>query len=111
MFRRSSIPEISVKELKEKMDEGEAPPLLDVRQPAEHDLGNIGGQHIQLDQLGVRLEELSVAKDAEVVVYCRSGGRSGRAVELLQANGWTGATNLKGGMLAWQAEIDPSLSV
>ena len=111
MFTQPQIPEISVQELKADMDAGDTPVLLDVRQIPEHEQGNIGGQLIQLDQLPARIGEMEDHKDQKIVVYCRSGGRSGRAVQFLQANGYTGATNLRGGMLAWNAEIDPSLSV
>ena len=93
------------------MDKGETPYLLDVRQPGEHSLGNIGGDLIQLDQLPMRLQELEGREGEQFVVYCRSGGRSGRAVQFLQANGYPGATNLRGGMLAWKENIDPSLQV
>ena len=111
MFNKPQLPEISVQELKAAMDADDRPVLLDVRQIPEHEQGNIGGQLIQLDQLPSRVNEIEDLKDTKIVVYCRSGGRSGRAVEFLQANGFTGATNLRGGMLAWSAEIDPSLSV
>ena len=111
MFNSPAIPEISVKELKATLDKGETPYLLDVRQVPEHELGNIGGTLIQLDQLPARLDEIDIDKDAPLVVYCRSGARSGRAVQFLIQNGYTGAVNLKGGMIAWSMEIDPSLSV
>lgn len=110
MFNSPAIPEISVQELKETLDAGETPYLLDVRRPDENARGNIGGQLIPVDQLPARMSELEVDKDAPLVVYCRSGARSGRAVQFLIANGYTGAVNLRGGMLAWSAEIDPSLA-
>lgn len=93
------------------MDSGDKPFLLDVRQVSEHNTGNIGGTLITLNELPARLDELAARKDEKFVVYCRSGGRSGQAVQFLQSNGYTGATNLKGGMLAWQKEIDPSLDL
>lgn len=111
MLNRPGVPEISVRDLKKSMDGGESPVLVDVRQTGEHQLGNIGGMHLQLDQLPARISELNELKEKNFVVYCRSGGRSGQAVQFLHAQGFTGATNLKGGMLAWQAEIDPTLSV
>ena len=115
MLNNPGIQEISVHELKKVMDEGKKPFLLDVRETQEHQLGNIGGELIQLGQLPERLEEIErfIEKDSEtlLVVYCRSGARSGRAVQFLQANGFPGATNLKGGMIAWSAEIDPSVKV
>ncbi len=103
------IPEITVKELKERMDNGDSPFLLDVRRQEEHDFVNIGGRLIQLDYLPDYLDDLEEYKDQEIVVYCRSGARSGRAVQFLQGNGFSKAANLKGGVLAWSQEIDPEL--
>lgn len=111
MLKRSSAAEITVQDLKKMMDSGDTPFLLDVRQVSEHNTGNIGGTLITLNELPTRIDELAAQKDAKFVVYCRSGGRSGQAVQFLQANGYTGATNLKGGMLAWRNEIDSSLNV
>ncbi len=103
------IPEITVQELKSMMDNGQTPFILDVRRPDEHEFVNIGGHLIQLDYLPEKIKEIEDHKDQTVVVYCRSGARSGRAVQFLQANGFDQAINLKGGILAWSAEIDPSL--
>ena len=103
-----NLPEITVQELKEKMDNGEQPFLLDVRRPEEHDFVNIGGHLIQLDYLPNHLEELEQHKNEEIIVYCRSGARSGRAVQFLQSNGFDNVLNLKGGILAWSQEIDSS---
>jgi len=107
----TSIPEIEVKELKRMIDEGNAPVLLDVRQDQEHQQANIGGTLIRLDLLPERMDELEAHKDDQLIVYCRSGARSGRAVHFLRANGFSGAVNLKGGMIAWSNEIDPSMTV
>ncbi len=111
MQKDKSPLEISVQELKEKMDNGEALFLLDVRQPYEHEQANIGGTLIQLDQLPARMAELEGHKEEQFIVYCRSGARSGRAVQYLKALGFSGATNLKGGMIAWSAKIDPTMTV
>ena len=105
----ANIPEITVKELKERLDAGETPFILDVRRREEHDFVNIGGHLIQLDYLPDQIDELEAHKDEEIIVYCRSGARSGRAVQFLQSKGYEQVTNLKGGILAWSAEIDPSL--
>lgn len=91
------------------MDNGQTPFILDVRRPDEHEFVNIGGHLIQLDYLPEKMKEIEDYKDQTVVVYCRSGARSGRAVQFLQANGFDQVINLKGGILAWSAEIDPSL--
>lgn len=105
----SQIPEITVTELKERLDSGETPFILDVRRKEEHEFVNIGGKLIQLDYLPDHLDELEPHKDDEIIVYCRSGARSGRAVQFLKSKGYEQVTNLKGGILAWSAEIDPSL--
>ena len=105
----SQIPEITVTELKKRLDSGETPFILDVRRKEEHEFVNIGGTLIQLDYLPDHLEELEAHKHDEIIVYCRSGARSGRAVQFLKSKGFEQAINLKGGILAWTAEIDPSL--
>jgi molybdopterin/thiamine biosynthesis adenylyltransferase/rhodanese-related sulfurtransferase len=100
--------DITVKELKERMDRGDAPRLIDVREPHEYEICNIpGAELIPAGQLAQRLDEFD--KNAEIVVHCKSGGRSGRAVEMMRAKGFTNARNLTGGILAWIDQIDPSL--
>lgn len=94
--------DITVKELKEKMDRGEEVVLIDVRQPDEHEAFNVGGQLIPLQSLPHRLQELEQHRDDEVVVYCRSGARSGNAQRFLRQQGFSNVRNLQGGMLAWQ---------
>lgn len=103
------IPEITVSELKKRLDAGESPFILDVRRKEEHEFVNIGGHLIQLDYLPDQIDELDAHKNDEIIVYCRSGARSGRAVQFLMAKGFEKAINLKGGILAWSAEIDPTL--
>ena len=103
------IPEITVKTLKERIDSGDEPFLLDVRRQKERDFVNIGGKLIELDSLPDHVEELADQKDDEIIVYCRSGARSARAVQFLQSQGFEKVYNLKGGILAWSAEIDPSM--
>lgn len=94
--------DITVNELKEKMDRGEEVVLIDVRQPDEHEAFNVGGQLIPLQSLPHRLEEIKQHRDDEVVVYCRSGARSGNAQRFLRQQGFKNVRNLQGGMLAWQ---------
>ncbi len=101
--------EITVKELKEKLDRGEDFQLVDVREDFEYQTSNLGGQHIPL--AGVLIESDKISKDKPVVVMCRSGKRSAAAIMQLESQGFTNLYNLKGGILAWQAEIDPSLQV
>lgn len=103
------VPELSVQELKDMMDRGARPFLLDVRRPDEYAVANLKGKLIPLQELPARLDELEAHKEEPIVVYCRSGARSGQAVAYLQARGFEGAQNLKGGILAWSREIDPSV--
>ncbi len=103
------VPEISVHDLKQRRDAGTAPFVLDVREPYEAEIASIDAdQLIPVDQLEERLEELEAEKDEEIVVHCRSGGRSAKATELLRRKGYD-ASNLAGGVLAWSDEIDPDV--
>ena len=101
--------EITVKELNERLQSGEDVFLLDVREPFEREIINIGGLLIPMRTLPDRLDELEVQKGKQIVVYCRSGARSGRVVHWLRSIGYDSALNLKGGVMAWREEIDPSL--
>ncbi len=103
-------PAISVSEFKSLRDGGKAPFLLDVRQPYEAEIASIGAdQLIPVDELPSRMGELKVDKSSELVVHCRSGGRSAKAVEALRAAGYDKAKNLTGGTLAWSNDIDPDV--
>lgn len=104
-----TVPEITVRDLKDRLDRGERPFILDVRRDDEYAIANLGGHLIPLDELPERLEELAPYRDQPIVVHCRTGGRSARAVELLRQHGFEGAVNLKGGTHAWSDEIDPSM--
>jgi rhodanese-related sulfurtransferase len=102
--------EITVLELKEKMDKGEDFQLIDVREDFEYEMSNLGGLLIPLG--GILIEAEQIAKDKPVIVQCRSGKRSAAAIaQLEQQFGFTNLYNLKGGMLAWAEEIDPSIEV
>lgn len=105
----ASVPETTVRQLKDRIDAGDRPFILDVREPDEYEGANIGGALIPLGELPERLDEIKARQDEDVVVHCRSGGRSTKAVEYLRANGFDKAVNLKGGIHAWSDEIDPSL--
>lgn len=95
--------DITVQELKQKLDVGEKFVFLDVREPWEHEEFNLGAQLIPLGTLVNRMWELEGHKDDEVVVHCRSGARSATAQALLQNQGFTNVRNLIGGALAWQS--------
>ena len=101
--------EISVQELKEKIDKGEDFQLIDVREDFEYQVSNLGGELIPLG--GILIETDKIAKDKEVVIMCRSGKRSAAAVMQLEAQGFTNLYNLYGGILAWQEDIDPAIDV
>ena len=96
---------ITPEEVKERLDKGEQLNLLDVREPHERAEFNIGGIHIPLGQVMMQADELDNLKNQEVIVYCRSGNRSGQAAMILETMGFTNAKNLSGGMLAWQSKF------
>jgi len=81
--------------------------LIDIREPFEYDIVHIGGDRIPMAR--IMHEKDKVAHDKKVVVYCRSGGRSSQVVQALATQGFDNVYNLKGGVLAWVDEIDPSL--
>ncbi len=104
--------ELTVTELKARIDSGESLHLLDVREPSEFATGHIeGAQNIPLGSLPQSLPTLAPLKNKEIICICRSGPRSSAAVRLLQENGFHQARNLSGGMLAWSEKINPNLSV
>jgi molybdopterin/thiamine biosynthesis adenylyltransferase/rhodanese-related sulfurtransferase len=104
----ASVPEITPVELKQMMDEGRDFRLVDVREPHEFDICRIPGSVlIPLGEVPARMNELDSAQ--EIVVHCRSGMRSAKAVELLQKAGFRRIHNLKGGILAWSDQVDPSV--
>ncbi len=101
--------EITVEELKKKIDQEEPFLLLDVREPFEAHISNIDTYStlIPLDDLGGRIQELDETQ--EIVIMCRSGNRSGKACEMLEENGFSNVANLKGGINEWASKIDPTL--
>lgn len=106
----AAVPEITPTELKARLDRGDKLEIIDVREPYEWEIANLGPQGarlIPLASLEERLSELDPA--AEIVLQCRSGGRSERALRQLRAAGFERLWNLKGGILAWADEIDPSI--
>jgi sulfur-carrier protein adenylyltransferase/sulfurtransferase len=102
-----SIAEMSVAQLKDRMEKGERLFLLDVREPFEYEIVNLKGQLIPLGELPARLDELDT--EQEIVVYCHHGNRSRYAAEFLQAQGFRSVKNLTGGIDAWVSEIDPTM--
>ena len=97
---------ITVEELKKRLDAGEKLNIVDVREPHEKADFDIGGVLIPLGQvLSMQIDEIEDLKDKEVIVYCRSGNRSGQACMFLDAMGFKNTRNLVGGILAWQEKI------
>ena len=104
---RNGIPQVTVKELKQRLDAGEDVFVLDVREPYEYQIANIGAKLIPQNDVPKRLNELD--RDREIVVQCRSGQRSQRIAEYLVQQGYANVKNLAGGILAWADEIDPKM--
>ncbi len=105
------VPEITPVELSERLENGDGPVLVDVREPFEvsiADLPDHGQLRIPMGDLLQRYEE--VDPGSEVVLYCRSGSRSARATRFLRAHGYGKAYNLEGGILRWRQDVDPSLT-
>lgn len=104
------IPEITPTELKARLDRGDRLTIIDVREPFEWNIGNLepqGARLIPLKQLPQRMGEID--PEEEIVLQCRSGGRSAQALEYLRAHGYERLLNLQGGILAWSDEVDPSI--
>ena len=94
---------ISVEELKKRLDAGEDVHLVDVREPNENADFNIGGILLPLGEIrNMQTDIIDEWKDDEIVLYCRSGNRSGIATQILEQMGYKNVKNLSGGMLAWQ---------
>lgn len=101
--------EISVQQLKSMMDANEDFQLIDVREEYEKDICEIGGELIPMGEVADNVDK--IRKDKKVVMHCRSGKRSASIIQMLeQAHGYKNLYNLKGGIMAWTEEIDPSLS-
>ncbi|MEZ4825695.1 MAG: rhodanese-like domain-containing protein [Bacteroidia bacterium] len=102
--------DISVKELNDRIDNGNVPVMIGCERTSR--MG--ARQTLDIENLQIlqfKLPELEYLKDKEVVMICRSGGRSGRATEYMRSMGFSKVRNLTGGMLAWKAEIDPTFDV
>lgn len=110
MTADSDFPEITATELKERLDRGDVPVLVDVREHFERriaDLPDHGQLRVPTAELLQRSGE--IGHDKPVVIYCRTGSRSSWATRLLCQRGFTNVVNLKGGLMAWRAEVDPSV--
>jgi adenylyltransferase/sulfurtransferase len=103
----TTVAEIQVEELKKRLDAGEDLFVLDVREPHEYQICNIGGHLIPLGDLPKRVSELDSSQ--EIVAHCRSGVRSAKAVDFLRQAGFKKVHNLAGGILAWADRVDPKM--
>lgn len=103
--------DISVQELSQRIEDGRAPKIIDVREVYEYETGHIDAENIPMSLVPVKIQDLADFRDKELVVVCRSGGRSGQIVNYLKGQGFSEARNLTGGMMAWKANIDPSFSL
>lgn len=97
---------ITPEEVKQRLDKAEKLNLVDVREPYENAEFNIGGKLLPLGKIqSMQTEDIDDLKDEEVILYCRSGNRSGIAAMILDQMGFTNTKNLTGGMLAWQQKF------
>jgi adenylyltransferase/sulfurtransferase len=102
-----AVPEITAAELQQRLHAGQPTFILDVREPHEYEICNLSGYLLPLGELPSRVHELNTAD--EIVVHCRSGVRSARAVDFLRQAGFRKVWSLKGGILAWSDQVDPSI--
>jgi adenylyltransferase/sulfurtransferase len=104
---KNGVPQITVNELKQRIDAGEDLFILDVREPFEYQIANIGGKLIPQNEVPQRLSEID--RDREIIVHCKAGGRSQRIAEYLKQSGYPDVVNVAGGILAWSSEIDSTV--
>lgn len=106
----ADVPELTPVQLKQRLETGEPLVLIDVREVYEWEMGNLGPQGAQLIPLGELPERMSeFDREADIVLYCRSGNRSAGAARYLRAQGFENVWNLRDGILGWAEEVDPSL--
>ena len=104
---KNGIPQISVKDLKSRIDGGEEIYLIDVREPFEYAIANLGGKLIPQNDVAQRLGEID--RDREVIVHCKGGVRSQKIAEYLKQQGYQRVINVAGGILAWADQVDPTM--
>lgn len=98
--------DITVQELKQRLDAGEQIILVDVRETYEYEEFTLGGLQIPMSEFAEKLGVLEMYKNKEIILYCRVGPRSASMVAFLKSNGFTNPRNLKGGLEAWQKEFE-----
>ena len=94
--------DITVEELKERLEKGEDLHFYDVREEHEFEEDNLGAKLIPLAELPDHLDELEPLKDEEIIIHCRSGARSGKAARFLESQGFSNVRNVLGGILAYR---------
>jgi len=104
---KNGIPQIGVKDLKSRIDSGEEIYLIDVREPFEYAIANLGGKLIPQNDVTQRLGEID--RDREVIVHCKGGVRSQKIAEYLKQQGYQRVINVAGGILAWADQVDPTM--
>ncbi len=103
----NGIPQITPTELKQRLDRGDDILVLDVREPFEYQIANIGGTLIPMNEVPQRLDEID--REREIVVQCKMGGRSQRVAQFLAQAGYAKVSNLAGGIIGWSNEVDPTV--
>ena len=99
--------QITVEELKKRIDAGEKLHIIDVREPWEYEAFNIGAKLIPLGKIaGMELDEIEDLKNEELIIYCKAGSRSAQACMILETAGFTDVVNVTGGMIAWQKMME-----
>jgi rhodanese-related sulfurtransferase len=96
--------DITVEELKERLEKGESLNFYDVREEHEYEEDNLGAILIPLGDLPDHLDELEPLKDEEIIIHCRSGARSGKAAKFLESQGFSNVRNVVGGILAYREQ-------
>ncbi len=97
---------VTVEEIKARLVAGETINLVDVREPHEHEEYNIGGVLLPLGEIqSNQINNIEALKEKEVILYCRSGNRSGQAALILESEGFKNVWNLSGGMIKWQEKF------
>ena len=98
--------EITVEELKNRLDNGEKLHVIDVREPSEYSEFNIGAQLIPLGKImGLQIEDIEDLKNEELIIHCKAGTRSMQACMMLEQAGFTNVVNVKGGVMAWKEKL------
>lgn len=104
---QTTMADMTVEELKKRLDQGDDLFVLDVREPHEYQICNLGGYLIPLNDLPKRVSELDSSR--EIVVHCKMGGRSAKAADFLRQSGFSKVHNLAGGINAWAERVDPKV--